>query len=115
MPGGAYGESAGLAVTGGHDSSNRVGPKAADGVMGVGTWGRLPLCLGDVAVFGKAWRKAALSRNAGQIGLSFGQSDGHLIMRPFPSVARGIWVAGHGGVSRRCASGRRSPGTAASG
>jgi hypothetical protein len=30
------------------------------------------LCLGDFAVFGKAWRKAALSRNAGQIGLGFG-------------------------------------------
>jgi hypothetical protein len=115
VPGGAYGESAGLAVTGGRDSSNRVGPKAADDVMGVGAWGRLPLCLGDVAVLGKAWRKATLSRNAGQIGLSLGQSDGHLVMRPGASVARGIWVAGHGGIFRRCASGRRSPGMAASG
>ena len=115
MPGRAYGESAGLAVTAGRDSGNRVGPRAADDVMGVGTWGRLPLYLGDVAVFGKAWRKATLSRNAGQIGLSLGQSDGHVIMRPGASVARGIWVAGHGGIFRRYASGRRSSGMAASG
>jgi len=53
--GATYGESVRLAVTGGHDSSNRVGATTANDVMRAGPWGRLPLCLGDFAVFGKAW------------------------------------------------------------
>lgn len=98
--GGVYGESAGLLFfrSGFWRSWRRqaVCFMSQDGAIGAALTNNLS-CF---AVFGSCERKAALSRNAVQIGVNLDQCDRHIVMLISPWVGHGTEISDRGGKFR---------------